>query len=65
MVSATMQWLQPTIQGSVLPGRGLHMATVAGHHLVVFGGSSEFDPECNACSTFYNDTYTMKTGEHR
>ena len=58
----TRQWLQPSIEGDLPCGRGLHTATVVGDSLLLYGGSSDFDPETNQCQTFHGDAYSMKTG---
>ena len=56
-----MQWLQPTVQGTVPEGRGVHTVTVVGDQLVMYGGSSDFrDMQCHK---FYNDLHTVHTGE--
>ncbi|XP_070543260.1 kelch domain-containing protein 1-like isoform X2 [Ptychodera flava] len=59
----TKKWLQPTQKGCQPPARGVHTATVVGEHLVVFGGSSDFDPATMQCQNYYRDVYVCKTGD--
>lgn len=59
--TATKQWLQPTVEGDVPEGRGVHTLTVVGDQLVLYGGSSDFrDMQCHK---FYNDVHVMATSK--
>lgn len=60
--SETFQWFQPKVTGDIPEGRGQHSAAVVGDKLVLFGGSSQFNPEMMGCNKFYGDTYVLSTG---
>ncbi|CAG2233844.1 unnamed protein product [Mytilus edulis] len=53
----TMEWLQPKANGDLPKGRGQHSAGVVDDKLVLFGGTTDFNPEIMQCQTFFNDTY--------
>ena len=52
----------PGSGGSVLSPRGVHTACVVGRHLVVYGGSADFDREIQQCTRYYADAFLAETG---
>ena len=54
--------MQPSVLGTVPPARGVHTATVVGDHLVIYGGSSDFDQETMQCQQYYKDCHVVPTG---
>ncbi|KAH3781796.1 kelch domain-containing protein 1-like isoform X2 [Dreissena polymorpha] len=59
----TYQWLQPGVGGDVPAARGQHSVAVVRDNLVVFGGSSDYDPQTMSCQKLFSDTYTILTGD--
>ncbi|XP_013407938.1 kelch domain-containing protein 1 [Lingula anatina] len=59
--TATMEWMQPTVQGELPSGRGVHTSVVVDDQLVLFGGSSDFNPETMQCQKYHNEVYTTRT----
>lgn len=58
---STGQWLQPHVTGYLPSARGQHSVGVCGDHLVLHGGSAQFDATTMQCKEYLTDTYLAKT----
>jgi len=56
--SSTNAWVQPPLEGAV-QARGFHSAVVVNNSMILFGGSSHYDPIISAATVYYQDLYTM------
>ncbi|XP_078605037.1 kelch domain-containing protein 1-like [Branchiostoma floridae x Branchiostoma japonicum] len=59
----TKEWLQPALHGTKPAPRGMHTATVVADQFVLFGGSSDVDPETMQCQKRYADLFCVPTEE--
>jgi len=55
-------WQKVSVEGDRLIGRGAHTAVAVDGHVIVYGGSAEFQRNVGHCTRYFNDIYVMKTG---
>jgi len=58
-------WQKAKVDGDMLIGRGAHTLVSVDGHVVLYGGSAEFQRNLGHCTQYFNDVYIMKTGEQQ
>ena len=57
------KWVENKVTGDIPEARALHVASIIGDSLVVFGGSSVFNEHTMSSEKYFNDTFTMSLGK--
>jgi len=55
-------WQKVKVEGDTLIGRAAHTLVAVDSHVVLYGGSADFQPNVGHCTRYFNDVYIMKTG---
>ncbi|XP_048738343.1 kelch domain-containing protein 1-like [Ostrea edulis] len=56
-------WSQVKQNGAVPEGRSQHSLGVVGDKVIMYGGTTDFSPEINACQKFFTDTHIFNAGD--
>ncbi|XP_031564437.1 tip elongation aberrant protein 1-like [Actinia tenebrosa] len=57
------EWLQPAVSGDVPTPRGSHSLDMVDSSVVLYGGSSDFDPETMQLQQYHGDTFVIPSGQ--